>query len=88
MSSQRQIEDRWLKTADAAYICGCSQWYLKQCRECYEGGFLKEREHYILGASRTAPIKWNINAVLDAFHYRGKMVRAVDQALKEVKEGN
>ena len=87
MSSQRQVEDRWLKTADAAHICGCSQWYLKQCRDCYEDGFLLEREHYILGASRTAPIKWNVNAVMDAFHERGRFVRAADQALKEARKG-
>lgn len=80
-------EDRWLKTADAAYLCGISQWYLKQCRDCY-GGFLNEREHYILGASRTAPIKWNVNAVLDAFHERGKLVRAAEAIIKEAKEGN
>ena len=84
MSSQRQNEDRWLKTADAAHICGCSQWYLKQCRECYEGGFLKEREHYILGASRTAAIRWNINAVLDAFHERGKILQEGRKIVKEL----
>ncbi len=82
-------EERWLKTSDAAYWLGVSQWYwyLKQCRDCYEDGFLIEREHYILGASRTAPIKWNVNAVLDAFHYRGKFVRAADKALKEARKG-
>ena len=78
MSRQGQVEDRWLNTSDAAYFCGVSQWYLKQFREICPYGFLKEREHYILGASRTAPIKWNVNAVLDAFHERGKLVRAVD----------
>ena len=83
-----KTEDRWLKTADAAYLCGVSQWYLKQCRECYSKGFLKEREHYILGASRTAPIKWNVNAVLDAFHERGRLVRAAEAIIKEAKEGN
>ena len=85
MSGQGQVEHRWLKTSDAAYFCGVSQWYLKQCREIYPYGFLKEREHYILGASRTAPIKWNVNAVMDAFHERGKSIRAEAQALKEGK---
>ncbi len=80
-------EERWLKTSEAAYRLGVSQWYLKQCRDCYEDGFLLEREHYILGASRTAPIKWNVNAVLDAFHERGKFIRAADQALKEARKG-
>ena len=47
-------EEKWLKTSDAAHHLGVSQWYLKQCRDCYEDGFLIEREHYILGASRTA----------------------------------
>ncbi len=46
-----------------------------------------EREHYILGASRTEPIKWNVNAVMDAFHERGKFIRAADQALKEARKG-
>ena len=68
-------------------MCIRDRWYLKQCRDCYEDGFLLEREHYILGASRTAPIKWNVNAVLDAFHYRGKFVRAADKALKEARKG-
>ena len=88
MPSERQVEDRWLKTSDAANVCGVSQWYLKQCRECYPKGFLKERIHYILGASRTAPIKWNVNAVLDAFHYRGKLVRAADAIIQETKRVN
>jgi hypothetical protein len=37
--------------------------------------------------SVTLPIKWNVNAVLDAFHYRGKFVRAADKALKEARKG-
>ena len=84
MSSQRQIEDRWLKTADAAYICGCSQWYLKQCRECYEDGFLLEEEHYILGASKTASIMWNLPAVRKAFHERGKIIQEGRKIVKEL----
>ena len=88
MPCEKQVEDRYIKTSDAAYVCGVSQWYLKQCRECYPTGFLKERIHYILGASRTAPIKWNVNAVLDAFHERGKLVRAAEAIIKEAKEGN
>jgi len=81
-------EERWLKTSDAAYQLGVSQWYLKQCRDCYEDGFLKEREHYILGASRTAAIRWNISAILDTLHNRGKLIRAGEKALKEAKKGN
>ena len=77
-------EERWLKTSDAAYWLGVSQWYLKQCRDCYEDGFLIEREHYILGASRTAPIKWNINAVLDAFHARGKIIQEGRKIVQEL----
>ena len=79
-------EERWLKTSDAAYWLGVSQWYLKQCRDCYEDGFLIEREHYILGASRTAPIKWNVNAVLDAFHERGKIIQEGRKLVKELTE--
>ena len=84
MPRERQVEDRWLKTSDAAYVCGCSQWYLKQCRDCYPDGFLIEREHYILGASRTAAIKWNINAVLDAIHERGKIIQEGRKLVQEL----
>ena len=42
MSGQGQVEDRWLKTSDAEYFCGLSQWYLKQFREIYPYRFLKE----------------------------------------------
>ena len=87
MPCEKQVEDRYIKTSDAAYVCGVSQWYLKQCRECYPTGFLKDRIHYILGTSRTAQIKWNVNAVLDAFCERGKLVRTAEAIIKEVKEG-
>ena len=79
-------EERWLKTSDAAYWLGVSQWYLKQCRDCYEDGFLIEREHYILGASGTAPIKWNVNAVLDAFHERGKIIQEGRKLVQQLRE--
>ncbi len=65
-------KEKWVKTSEAAHQLGVSEWYLKQCRDCYEGGFLKEREHYILGASKTAPIRWNVNAVLNVFHKKGQ----------------
>ena len=84
MSGQRQVEDRWLKTSDAAYVCGCSQWYLKQCRDCYPDGFLIEREHYILGASRTAAIRWNVAAILDTLHNRGKIIQEGRKLVKEL----
>jgi len=81
-------EERWLKTSEAAYHLGVSQWYLKQCRDCYEDGFLKEREHYILGASRTAAIRWNISAILDTLHNRGKLVRVANQEIRNIQKGN
>ena len=81
-------EEKWVKTSDAAYQLGVSQWYLKQCRDCYEDGFLKEREHYILGASRTAAIRWNISAILDTLHNRGKLVRVANQEIRNIHKGN
>ena len=84
MPRERQVEDRWLKTSDAAHFCGVSQWYLKQCRDCYEDGFLKEREHYILGASRTAAIRWNVAAILDTLHNRGKIIQEGRKLVKEL----
>mgnify|MGYP003144411729 CR=1 FL=1 len=73
MPDQCEGKDRWLKTSQAAYVCGVSQWYLKQCRDIYPDGFLKEREHYILGVSKTAPIRWNVNAVMKTLYQRTKL---------------
>jgi hypothetical protein len=70
-----------MRTADAAYYLGVSQKYLKSCRE-----FLIDGEDYLLGASRTAPIRWNVERVKKALHYRGKVVRQADQIIQELQE--
>ena len=77
-------EEKWVKTSDAAYQLGVSQWYLKQCRDCYPDGFVIEREHYILGASRTAAIRWNVAAILDTLHNRGKIIQEGRKLVKEL----
>ena len=84
MFSEKPREREWFKTSEAAYHLGVSQWYLKQCRDCYEDGFLLEEEHYILGASKTASIMWNLPAVRKAFHERGKIIQEGRKLVKEL----
>ena len=75
--------DVWLKTPQAARALGCSEGHLKRCRVTH-GGFLKHGVHYALGASKTAPITWNVAEVRKTFHFRGVKVRAGEQALEQL----
>ena len=84
MFSEKPREREWFKTSEAAYHLGVSQWYLKQCRDCYPDGFLIEEEHYILGASKTASIMWNLPAVRKAIHARGKLIREGQKIVQEL----
>ena len=61
-----------IRTPAAAIKLGCSQNHLKRYRDTH-GGFLIGGEHYILGASHSATILWNVPEILMAFHYRGML---------------
>jgi hypothetical protein len=76
---------QWLRTPMAAMALGCSQNHLKRCRDTH-GGFLVGGEHYILGASHSAPIVWNVDAIRAAFHYRGMLRQRGEAALKQAVE--
>lgn len=76
---------QWLRTPAAAVALGCSQNHLKRCRDTH-GGFLVGGEHYILGASHSAAIVWNIDAIRAVFHYRGMLRQRGDAALKQAVE--
>ena len=80
------MPELWLKTADAARHLAVSRSYLNRCRIDYDGGFLLPRKHYILGASRTASIVWNVDAVREAFHERGQLIRRVDEVVADLLE--
>ena len=81
MASSQQ----WLRTPAAAVALGCSQNHLKRCRDTH-GGFLVGGEHYILGASHSAAIIWNVDAIRTAFHYRGMLRQRGEAALKQAVE--
>ena len=76
---------QWLRTPAAAVALGCSQNHLKRCRDTH-GGFLVGGEHYILGASHSTAIAWNVDAIRIAFHYRGMLRQRGDAALKQAVE--
>ena len=78
MSTSQQ----WLRTPMAAMALGCSQNHLKRCRDSH-GGFLVGGEHYILGTSHSASILWNVDAIRNAFHYRGMLRQRGEVALKQ-----
>jgi hypothetical protein len=71
-----------MRTPQAATALGCSQNHLKRCRDTH-GGFLVGGEHYILGSSHSASIQWNVDAIRQAFHYRGMQRQRGEQALKQ-----
>jgi hypothetical protein len=73
---------QWLRTPAAAMALGCSQNHLKRCRDTH-GGFLAGGEHYILGSSHSAAILWNVEAVRQAFHYRGMLRQRGEQLLRQ-----
>jgi|688.fasta_scaffold345539_1 hypothetical protein len=80
-----QLSDQWLRTPAAAVALDCSQNHLKRCRDSH-GGFLVGGEHYVLGASHSAAILWNVTAIREAFHKQGMQRLAAKMALKDAEK--
>ena len=72
-----------LRTPDAAQHLKVSQSYLKRLRDTH-GGFLVGGEHYFLGASSNASIRWDVLAIQRELHKRGRIRREAEQLLKEL----
>ena len=81
------MKDRplWLRTPEAAAWLGCSSQYLKKNRDIY-GGFLREEDHYIFGASVNSSILWNVKEILKEFHHRGRLIRKGQDLISELKK--
>ena len=71
-----------LRTPDAAQHLQVSQSYLKSLRDTH-GGFLVGGEHYFLGASSNASIRWDVDRIQKELHKRGRIQRKADQLIKE-----
>ena len=85
MSSQRQIQNRCLKTPDAARFLNCSGDFLKDCREI-KGRFLKCNVHYFPGLSSNSPIMWDVELIQELFIERGilnEKERIAERILKD-----
>ena len=72
-----------LRPPDAAQHLKVSQSYLKRLRDTH-GGFLVGGEHYFLGASSNASIRWDVLAIQRELHKRGRIRREAEQLLKEL----
>ena len=72
-----------LRTPDAAQHLQVAQSYLKRLRDTH-GGFLVGGEHYFLGASPNASIRWDVLAIQRELHKRGRIRREAEQLLKEL----
>jgi len=72
-----------LRTPDAAKHLQVSQSYLKRLRDSH-GGFLVGGEHYFLGASSNASIRWDVDLIQKELHKRGRIQREAAQLLKEL----
>ena len=66
----------WLRTPEAAAWLGCSSQYLKKNRDLKDGP-LEEGIHYVYGASLNSPIRWEVNAIKEIFHYQIKEIKSV-----------
>ena len=60
-----------LRTPDAAQHLQVSQSYLKRLRDTH-GGFLVGGEHYFLGVSSNASIRWDVDRIQKELHKRGQ----------------
>ena len=77
----------WLRTHEAAAWLGCSSQYLKKNRDLKDGP-LEEGIHYVYGASLNSPIRWEVKAIKEIFHYKGKLIRKGQDLISELqKEG-
>ena len=72
-----------LRTPDAVKHLQVSQSYLKRLRDSH-GGFLVGGEHYFLGASSNASIRWDVDLIQKELHKRGRIQREAVQLLKEL----
>ena len=72
-----------LRTPDAAKHLQVSQSYLKRLRDSH-GGFLVGGEHYFLGASSNASIRWDVDLIQKELHKRGRIQREAAQLLKDL----
>ena len=72
-----------LRTPDAAKHLQVSESYLKRLRDSH-GGFLVGGEHYFLGASSNASIRWDGDLIQKELHKRGRIQREAVQLLKEL----
>ncbi len=72
-----------LRTPDAAQHLQVSQSYLKRLRDTH-GGFLVGGEHYFLGASSNASIRWDVSSIQHELHKRGRIQREAEPLLKEL----
>ena len=72
-----------LRTPDAAKHLQVSESYLKRLRDSH-GGFLVGGEHYFLGASSNASIRWDVDLIQKELHKRGRIQCKAVQLLKEL----
>ena len=61
-----------LRTPDAAKYLQISESFLKRKRDTHVG-FLVGGEHYFLGASSNASIRWDVEAIQKLLHKRGQL---------------
>ena len=86
MPRERQIQNKCLKTPDAARFLNCSVDFLKDCREI-KGRFLKCNTHYFPGLSSNSPILWDVELIQQVFIERGILNEKERIAERILKEG-
>ena len=68
-----------LRTPDAARHLQVSESFLKRKRDTH-GGFLVAGEHYFLGESSNASIRWRVDRIEQLLHQRGQQLCQMNRA--------
>ena len=77
-------EEQWLRTPQAAIVCGVSERTLKRLR----GDVLEEGIHYQVGFSSNSAITWEVNGVRAKLAWRGMIQRKASEVIRANRSGH
>ena len=72
-------EEQWLRTPQAAIVCGVSERTLKRLR----GDVLEEDIHYQVDFSSNSAITWEVNGVRAKLAWMGMIQRKASEVIRE-----
>jgi len=77
-------EEQWLRTPQAAIVCGVSERTLKRL----SGDVLEEGIHYQVDFSSNSAITWEVNGVRAKLAWRGMIQRKASEVIRANRSGH